>query len=77
MLLGDYAFAALRAPKSFRRDENSADRDVEIFRALRPRLSSIPTAMLLNESLQEIRRALHGVLATLRQGRRARSSPAP
>jgi hypothetical protein len=35
---------------AFWRDENSANPDFEIFRALRPGLSSIPGAMLLNAS---------------------------
>lgn len=46
-----YTFAAVLADETaFWRDENSTNPDVEIFRALRPGLSSIPTAMLLNAS---------------------------
>ena len=46
-----YTFAAVLADETaFWRDENSLNPDVEIFRALRPGLSSIPTAMLLNAS---------------------------
>jgi len=46
-----YTFAAVLADETaFWRDENSTNPDVEIFRALRPGLSSIATAMLLNAS---------------------------
>jgi hypothetical protein len=46
-----YTFAAVLADETaFWRDENSANPDSEIFRALRPGLSSIPGAMLLNAS---------------------------
>jgi hypothetical protein len=46
-----YTFAAVLADETaFWRDENSANPDVEIFRALRPGLSTIPGAMLLNAS---------------------------
>src|SRR6185295_14592514 len=46
-----YTFAAVLADETaFWRDENSTNPDVEIFRALRPGLSSIPTAILLNAS---------------------------
>src|ERR1700760_4859154 len=44
------AETALADETAFWRDENSTNPDVEIFRALRPGLSSIPTAMLLNAS---------------------------
>lgn len=39
-----------RKETAFWRDENSANPDAEIFRALRPGLSSIPGAILLNAS---------------------------
>ena len=42
--------AALCDETSFWRDERSANPDVEIFRALRPGLATIPGAMLLNAS---------------------------
>jgi hypothetical protein len=46
-----YTFAAVLADETaFWRDENSANPDIEIFRALRPGLSTIPGAMLLNAS---------------------------
>jgi hypothetical protein len=46
-----YTFAAVLADETaFWRDENSANPDVEIFRALRPGMSSIPGAILLNAS---------------------------
>jgi hypothetical protein len=46
-----YTFAAVLADETaFWRDETSANPDVEIFRALRPGLSSIPGAILLNAS---------------------------
>jgi hypothetical protein len=46
-----YTFAAVLADETaFWRDENSANPDSEIFRALRPGLSSIPGAILLNAS---------------------------
>jgi hypothetical protein len=46
-----YSFAAVLADETaFWRDENSANPDVEIFRALRPGMSSIPGAILLNAS---------------------------
>jgi hypothetical protein len=46
-----YTFAAVLADETaFWRDENSANPDVEIFRALRPGLSTIPGATLLNAS---------------------------
>ena len=47
-----YTFAAVLADETafWRSDETSTNPDVEIFRALRPGLSSIPTAMLLNAS---------------------------
>jgi hypothetical protein len=46
-----YTFAAVLCDETaFWRDENSTNPDVEIFRALRPGLSSIPTAILLNAS---------------------------
>jgi hypothetical protein len=47
-----YTFAAVLADETafWRSDESSVNPDVEIFRALRPGLSSIPTAMLLNAS---------------------------
>ncbi len=46
-----YTFAAVLADETaFWRDDNSANPDVEIFRALRPGLSSIPTSILLNAS---------------------------
>ncbi len=46
-----YNFAAVLCDETaFWRDESSANPDVEIFRALRPGLSTIPGAMLLNAS---------------------------
>jgi hypothetical protein len=47
-----YTFAAVLADETafWRSDETSANPDVEIFRALRPGLSSLPGAMLLNAS---------------------------
>jgi hypothetical protein len=46
-----YSFAAVLADETaFWRDENSANPDIEIFRALRPGMSSIPGATLLNAS---------------------------
>ena len=47
-----YTFAAVLADETafWRADESSTNPDIEIFRALRPGLSSIPTAMLLNAS---------------------------
>jgi hypothetical protein len=46
-----YTFAAVLADETaFWRDENSANPDVEIFRALRPGLSTIPGSILLNAS---------------------------
>lgn len=46
-----YSFAAVLADETaFWRDEASANPDVEIFRALRPGMSSIPGAILLNAS---------------------------
>lgn len=46
-----YSFAAVLADETaFWRDENSANPDTEIFRALRPGMSSIPGAILLNAS---------------------------
>ena len=46
-----YTFAAVLADETaFWRDESSTNPDVEIFRALRPGLSNIPTSMLLNAS---------------------------
>ena len=46
-----YTFAAVLADETaFFRDDSSANPDVEIFRALRPGLSSIPGAILLNAS---------------------------
>lgn len=46
-----YTFAAVLADETaFWRDESFANPDVEIFRALRPGLSSIPGAILLNAS---------------------------
>lgn len=46
-----YTFAAVLADETaFWRDEESRNPDVEIFRALRPGLSTIPGAMLLNAS---------------------------
>jgi hypothetical protein len=46
-----YTFAAVLADETaFWRDENSANPDIEIFRALRPGMSSIPGAILLNAS---------------------------
>ena len=47
-----YTFAAVLADETafWRSDESSTNPDTEIFRALRPGLSSIPTAMLLNAS---------------------------
>jgi hypothetical protein len=46
-----YTFAAVLADETaFWRDENSANPDAEIFRALRPGLASIPGAILLNAS---------------------------
>jgi hypothetical protein len=46
-----YSFAAVLADETaFWRDENSANPDIEIFRALRPGMSSIPGAILLNAS---------------------------
>lgn len=46
-----YTFAAVLADETaFWRDDSSANPDVEIFRALRPGLSTIPGAMLLNAS---------------------------
>jgi hypothetical protein len=46
-----YTFAAVLADETaFWRDENSANPDVEIFRALRPGMSSIPGAILMNAS---------------------------
>jgi hypothetical protein len=46
-----YSFAAVLADETaFWRDETSANPDVEIFRALRPGMSSIPGAVLLNAS---------------------------
>ena len=47
-----YTFAAVLCDETafWRSDESSTNPDVEIFRALRPGLSSIPTAMLLNAS---------------------------
>lgn len=46
-----YTFAAVLADETaFWRDDTSANPDVEIFRALRPGLSSIPGAILLNAS---------------------------
>ena len=46
-----YSFAAVLADETaFWRDETSANPDTEIFRALRPGMSSIPGAVLLNAS---------------------------
>ena len=46
-----YSFAAVLADETaFWRDENSANPDLEIFKALRPGLASIPGAILLNAS---------------------------
>lgn len=46
-----YTFAAVLADETaFWRDDSSANPDAEIFRALRPGLSSIPGAILLNAS---------------------------
>jgi hypothetical protein len=46
-----YTFAAVLADETaFWRSEDSTNPDVEIFRALRPGLANIPTAMLLNAS---------------------------
>jgi hypothetical protein len=46
-----YSFAAVLADETaFWRDDTSANPDVEIFRALRPGMSSIPGAVLLNAS---------------------------
>jgi hypothetical protein len=46
-----YSFAAVLADETaFWRDENSANPDVEIFRALRPGMASIPGAILMNAS---------------------------
>ncbi len=46
-----YTFAAVITDETaFWRDETAANPDVEIFRALRPALSTIPGAMLLNAS---------------------------
>jgi hypothetical protein len=46
-----YTFAAVLADETaFWRDENSANPDSEIFRALRPGLSTIPGSILLNAS---------------------------
>lgn len=46
-----YTFAAVLADETaFWRDDTSANPDVEIFRAIRPGLSTIPGAMLLNAS---------------------------
>ncbi len=46
-----YTFAAVLADETaFWRDDTSANPDVEIFRALRPGMSSIPGAVLLNAS---------------------------
>jgi hypothetical protein len=46
-----YTFAAVLADETaFWRDDSSANPDVEIFRALRPGLSTIPGAILLNAS---------------------------
>jgi hypothetical protein len=46
-----YSFAAVLADETaFWRDETSANPDTEIFRALRPGMSSIPGAILLNAS---------------------------
>jgi len=46
-----YTFAAVLADETaFWRDDNSLNPDVEIFRALRPGLASIPGAILLNAS---------------------------
>jgi phage terminase large subunit-like protein len=57
-----YTFAAVLADETaFWRDDTSANPDVEIFRAIRPGLSTIPGAMLLNAS-SPYRRA--GVLYT-------------
>jgi hypothetical protein len=57
-----YTFAAVLADETaFWRDDTSANPDVEIFRALRPGLSSIPGSILLNAS-SPYRRA--GVLWT-------------
>ncbi len=60
-----YTFAAVLADETaFWRDDTSANPDVEIFRALRPGMSSIPGAILLNAS-SPYRRA--GVLWTTYQ----------
>jgi hypothetical protein len=57
-----YTFAAVLADETaFWRDENSANPDIEIFRALRPGMASIPGAILMNAS-SPYRRA--GVLWT-------------
>lgn len=46
-----YTFAAVLADETaYWRDDTSANPDVEIFRALRPGLASIPSAILLNAS---------------------------
>jgi hypothetical protein len=46
-----YSFAAVLADETaFWRNEDSTNPDIEIFRALRPGLASIPAAMLLNAS---------------------------
>ena len=46
-----YTFCGILVDESaFFRDENSLNPDTEIFRALRPGLSNIPTSMLLNAS---------------------------
>ncbi len=46
-----YTFAAVLCDETaFWRDENSANPDIEIFRALRPGLSTIPGSILLNAS---------------------------
>jgi hypothetical protein len=60
-----YTFAAVLADETaFWRSDDSANPDVEIFRALRPGLANIPGAMLLNASSAYAKR---GILYTTQQ----------
>ena len=71
-----YTYAAVLCDEVafWRSDETSLNPDVEILRALRPGLASIPGAMLLMASspYAQAGRALQRLPPALRQGRRAR-----
>ena len=70
-----YRFAAVLCDEIafWRQDETSANPDVEILRALRPGMASIPGSMLpLALPIRQARRALWGLSPAFRQGRCAR-----